>query len=130
MALRAAAPPVGTVEVERHRDVAVVKLIGEHDMTTVAAVQDVLVDLINADMPVVVSLAEATFIDSTTIGVLCRSEHELIARHGRRYVIHVDASIPVYKTLAISGARDILICHGNLTEAILAARQPTHSWAH
>jgi anti-anti-sigma factor len=120
---KATAPLPGLVEVEQRRDVAVVRLIGEHDMATVAAVESVLIDLIDADIPVVVSLAEATFIDSTTLGLLCRSEQEIIASRGRRYVIHVDASAPVYRTLAISGVRDILICHGDLTEAISVARQ-------
>ena len=64
---------VGTVETERLGDsLWVLKLAGEHDLSTAAAIDDALRRIAECGTTVVVDLAQTSFIDSTVIGSLVR----------------------------------------------------------
>jgi anti-anti-sigma factor len=59
----------GTLQVEEHGNVRVVRLRGEHDLSTVAALRRVLDDT-GIAAPIVVDLTEVRFIDSSVIGIV------------------------------------------------------------
>jgi anti-sigma B factor antagonist len=65
-----ALPPPGGVAIERHGDVPVVSLWGEHDVSTVDAVRERLAAAGADPGPVVVDLVRAVFIDSSVAGAL------------------------------------------------------------
>ncbi len=60
---------VAAIRVEQRAPIAIVALAGEHDTFTAGQLQKELRS-VAATVPVVVDLSEATFLDSTTIGVL------------------------------------------------------------
>jgi anti-anti-sigma factor len=62
-------PELGQIVVERLPEVVVVALLGEHDISTVPALRTEL-DAALAANANVVDLSEATFIDSSVVGVL------------------------------------------------------------
>ena len=67
----------GTLEVRRQEGVAVIRLLGEHDMSTGAALGEEIDQHIAAGDGVVVSLMEAEFIDSTVVRQLYRGDDAL-----------------------------------------------------
>jgi anti-sigma B factor antagonist len=58
------------IRIERAEGVAVVVLVGEHDSFTADRLRRDIADLLGEGVPIVVDFAEATFVDSSTIGVL------------------------------------------------------------
>jgi anti-sigma B factor antagonist len=64
---------VGTVETERLGDsLWVLKLAGEHDLSTAPAIGEALRRIAECGKTVVVDLTQTSFIDSTVIGALVR----------------------------------------------------------
>ena len=64
---------VGTVETERLGDsLWVLKLAGEHDLSTAPAIGEALRRIAECGTTVVVDLTQTSFIDSTVIGALVR----------------------------------------------------------
>jgi anti-anti-sigma factor len=109
---------LGCLNVECRQDVAVLNVIGEHDLVTAGEIQQLLEHLLERGLPTVVCLTEATFIDSSTIGAICKADHGT-----RRIVLLVDEDAPAYRTLEITRVFDILACRRTLAEAMLVARQ-------
>jgi anti-anti-sigma factor len=58
------------VRIQKHDDVHVVSLHGEHDISSAALVRERLADARGAGGPIVVDLRAANFIDSTIAGTL------------------------------------------------------------
>jgi anti-anti-sigma factor len=116
-------PAVGpqNIEVREQQGVVVLKLLGEHDLSTFHDLQVALAERIVRDQPAVVSLDEATFIDSSTIGLFIRMDQAMALRRGRRLVVHSDPATAVDRILVISGARHRLVCRDGLSDAILVA---------
>lgn len=65
-------PEVGQIVVENLLDVAVVALCGEHDIPTAPSVETELDVAVAAGRVVIVDLSEASFINSSIVGVLFR----------------------------------------------------------
>ncbi|HKV68327.1 MAG TPA: STAS domain-containing protein [Gaiellales bacterium] len=65
-----ALPPPGRVALERHADVWIVSLQGEHDVSTVDLVRECLGEAGAGDGIIIVDLVDAEFIDSSVAGVL------------------------------------------------------------
>jgi anti-anti-sigma factor len=106
------------VEVVRHSAwIAVVNLIGEHDLSTRDSMLDALASA--ASQPsVVVDLSRCTFVDSSFIGVL-------VALHGTdictvRLVVPETQGI-VRRTLEMVQMDRFFAIHGSLEQALLAA---------
>jgi anti-anti-sigma factor len=104
--------------------VALIRLLGEHDMSTGADLGEALNQHIAAGDGVVVSLMEAEFIDSTVVRELYRGQNAL-GKQGRRLVLHVATASIVQRLLEISGLKAALPCTGSLDEAfrLAAARE-------
>jgi anti-anti-sigma factor len=62
---------VGTVETERLSDsLCVLRLVGEHDLSTAPAVADAFRRIADGGTSVVVDLTDTSFIDSTVVGAI------------------------------------------------------------
>jgi anti-anti-sigma factor len=108
-------PGVVTIE---HRDGAVlVRLLGEHDLYTSDKVREALYQQIEAGDGLVVSLAEADFIDASVLRALCDADATL-QEHGRRVVLHVSTAPPVQRVLELSGLPSLLPCFSSIDEAL------------
>jgi len=114
----------GTFEVRRQAGVALIRLVGEHDMATVVDLREEIDGHVAARDGVVVSLMEAEFIDSAVVRELYRSDKAL-RKQGRRLVLHVATASIVQRLLEVSGLRAALPCTGSLDEAfrLAAARE-------
>ena len=110
----------GTFEVRRQAGVALIRLVGEHDMATVVDLGEEIDEHVAARDGVVVSLMEAEFIDSTVIRTLYRSDNAL-RKQGRRLVLHVATASIVQRLLEVSGLGATLPCTGSLDEAFRLA---------
>ena len=73
-------PGIGTIVTSVVRSTAVVALVGEHDLTTSAALERKADDGLGACDQLVVDLTEATFIDSSVINALARLARQARSR--------------------------------------------------
>jgi anti-anti-sigma factor len=111
---------LGEVRAERHGDVAVLRLLGEHDMANVGLLRGAIAAHIEAAEGVVVSLVSTEFIDASVIRTLFDGDQELRAR-GRRLTLHVATEDVVRRILEITGLTDELPSTGSLEEALAGA---------
>jgi anti-anti-sigma factor len=110
--------PAGRVELEQHAGgVSVVRLIGEHDLATIAEVRAVIESAVAADQGVVVSLAETTFIDSGPTRALFMG-NALLRVMKRRLVLHVPTASIVRQVLEIRGLSTALPVTSSLETAV------------
>jgi anti-anti-sigma regulatory factor len=95
--------------------VTVVELVGEHDL----AGADELAAALACEGDLIVDLSESTFVDSTVIHLLCRTQRILTER-GSELVVQVPAAGLVLRTLEITGVttnvtvvhdREQALCH-------------------
>ena len=86
--------PAGRLEVERVEDVAVVRLLGEHDLASTAALRDSLLTLIEQGFGVVVDCTETEFLDVAVLRKLLEADDALHAR-GRRLAVLLHTECPV-----------------------------------
>jgi anti-anti-sigma factor len=95
--------PASEILIERvGTDVAVVRLLGEHDLSTAGEARARIEDLYEEERNVVVDMTDAEFIDSAIIHVLLDGRSELVAR-GRRLVVQVGTTAIVRRSLEIAG---------------------------
>ena len=109
----------GTFEVEHHEDVAVVRLFGEHDISTSDLLRSELKR--HPDDGIVVSLTETEFLDSSVVHELF-AVHERLQQQDRQLVLHVATASIVRRVLELSGLSTVLPCTGSLEQAIEFAR--------
>lgn len=113
-------PLNGTVETERRDGVVILHLLGEHDLASVAALQEEI-DGSEAAEGIVVSVANTQFIDSSTVHALFRAD-ERLRSEGKRLVLHVATEPIVERVLDLSGLTRALPCAESLAEAVSQAR--------
>jgi anti-sigma B factor antagonist len=70
----------GEVEVALEDGLSIVRLLGEHDISTHQIVAARLADLIATGNPLVVDLSQATFVDSSFAKAVTRAKRELAMR--------------------------------------------------
>jgi anti-anti-sigma factor len=104
-----APPPPGRVAIERHIDVCIVSLQGEHDVSTVDLVRECLGEAGAGDGIVVVDLVEASFVDSSVAGALLEAYRRdspprvrLVAASGTSprelfTVLGFDGDVPIFE---------------------------------
>jgi anti-anti-sigma factor len=110
------------VVVDRRDDVAVIRLPGEHDMTTAEELSAAIGAEAAQRHGIVVSLAETTFIDSAIVHRLYQGDRQMLDA-GRRLVLHVGTEPVVDRVLEIGGLLDELIWSVSLDDAIVFAGQ-------
>jgi len=111
---------LGQVVVERHGDVSVLRLLGEHDLSNVEPVRDAIATQIEADEGVVVSLVETQFLDAAIVTALFEGDEKLQS-HNRRLVVHVATENIVRRVLEITGLSEALPTTGSLQDALAEA---------
>jgi anti-anti-sigma factor len=104
-------------------EIAVISLLGEHDIATAWEVRNALAFALEQGTHVVVDLSETEFIDSTIIHVLFESK-QLAQEHGRRVSLQLPADARVRRALEITGMLDVLPVYGARAEPVDAVRQP------
>ena len=112
----------GSTSIDVHGDVKIVRLVGEHDITTAADVKAEL-DALAAEGALVVSLDEIEFFDSSVIHALAAVDRRLTARN-RRLVVQAATPWVVEGVLKPSGLIDEVVWTESLDVAVAAARQP------
>ena len=115
----------GSISIDSQGGVTVLRLIGEHDMTTAADVQAKL-DAFTDEGPVVVSLDETDFFDSSVIHALVAGDRRLRERR-RRLVVQAANPVIVEGVLKPSGLVEEVVWVQTLEKAIEAARQTVDS---
>jgi anti-anti-sigma factor len=68
----------GGIDVERRPGVAIVRLTGDHDLSTVPILSDAIEREASGKSRVLLDLSEATFIDSSVLGLILRSGEDCI----------------------------------------------------
>jgi anti-sigma B factor antagonist len=111
------------IETQTHGDVAVVSLVGEHDLATAETVRAQLQASVESGGGLVVSLMKTEFCDSTVVKALFHADEQLRERE-QRLVLHVATASIVRRMLDVSGLGDAVPCTGSLEEAIALARPP------
>jgi anti-anti-sigma factor len=86
--------PGGRLKVERVDDVAVVRLLGEHDLASTAALRASLLTLIEEGFGVVVDCTETEFMDVAVLRKLLEADDALRER-GRRLAVLLRSECPV-----------------------------------
>lgn len=110
----------GTVTVEKRGPVAVVHLLGEHDIATAADLRDALQAQIDADAALVVSVADTEFIDSTVVSALFDAGAQLSAK-GRPLVLHVNTSSIVKRVFEVVDFTAVAVVTESMDTAVSAA---------
>lgn len=114
---------IGELRIERaERGIAVVALVGEHDLNTAPELRRALEGGLEADEDLVLDLSPATFVDSTILGIILEARRRTLeAGHGFA-AAHDGSSPAVRRVLEITGLRSELPVHAELAEAVSAAR--------
>ena len=63
----------GTISVEDRDDAVVVHLLGEHDVSTIPAISEAVSAAMDRSPRVLIDLSDATFLDSSVLGLVLRS---------------------------------------------------------
>ena len=85
-------------------DIWVVSLLGEHDISMVDALRDRLAEAFTHDPRLIIDLAEATFVDSTVLGVLFAVANQATGESaGETLALVVTPGSTVERTIALAG---------------------------
>ena len=85
-------------------DVWVVSLLGEHDLAMVDALRDRLAEAFTHDPRLIIDLTEATFVDSTVLGVLFAVVNQFTSTAaGETLALVVPSGSTVERTIALAG---------------------------
>lgn len=76
-----------SISIDKHGNVTVVRLIGDHDVSTVSELRAAL-ETLPPSPAVVISLAEATFVDSSVVHTLAAT-HASLKQRNQTLVLHV-----------------------------------------
>ena len=100
---------------------AVLAIKGEHDLSTAPALGQRLDGLIAEGGPIVVDLSQATFVDSSILGVILGARKRAEANGLGFAVSHAKGPDPVGRVLDITGLRSELPVHEGREQAAAAA---------
>lgn len=113
----------GSCVVETHGEtVAVVVVLGEHDLSNAWVLRDELTAQAAAGRDVVLDLSAAEFVDSTALHAV----HEFARRlheAGRRLVLQLGTSAVVSRALEIGGVTKVIPCVQGREEALRIAHR-------
>lgn len=104
------------------RGVAVVSLLGEHDIATANDVRNALVTLLHTGAGVVVDLTETAFVDCSIMHVLDDSRR-FASRDGGRVSFQLATRPIVRRVFEVLGFLEVWPVHGTRADAIRAVSQ-------
>jgi anti-sigma B factor antagonist len=106
----------GQVEVALEDGLSIVRLLGEHDLSTQQIVAAKLAALIEAGNPLVFDVTQATFIDSTVVNAVVRAGSALAAR-----------GVPVALVVPDSASRGVSKLIGLVEQKVAIVRSPAEA---
>ena len=104
-------------------DIAIVSLVGEHDLSNSDKFTTHLEREISSGQAVIVDLSQCEFIDSTILAALVKADR-LAQTNRMRLTIQMGGANAVQRIFEISGLDTHLLITGSREEAIQAARTP------
>ena len=103
-------------------DIWVVSLLGEHDISMVDALRDRLAEAFTHDPRLIIDLAEATFVDSTVLGVLFAVTNQATGESaGEMLALVVTPGSTVDRTIALAGFTPPIVATYPSRDEVLAA---------
>ena len=103
-------------------DIWVVSLLGEHDISMVDALRDRLAEAFTHDPRLIIDLAEATFVDSTVLGVLFAVANQATGESaGETLALVVTPGSTVERTIALAGFTPPIVATYPSRDEVLAA---------
>jgi anti-anti-sigma factor len=103
-------------------DIWVVSLLGEHDISMVDALRDRLAEAFTHDPRLIIDLAEATFVDSTVLGVLFAVANQATGESaGETLALVVTPRSTVERTIALAGFTPPIVATYPTRDEVLAA---------
>jgi anti-anti-sigma factor len=109
------------INVSQQAGVAVVAIVGEHDTGGADALVDALRQQLTLRLPVLVDLTDATFVDSTILGVLLRARQQA-ERIGVAFALLVpaDPGAPVRRLVEVTMLRGVFAIYDDAAVATAA----------
>jgi anti-anti-sigma factor len=98
--------------------VAIVSLVGEHDLAQSAPLKEALETAVTRRRNVLVDLSDCVFLDSTVISLLLHTQDEVVSNGGRFALIVPDGSTHTARVLDVMHLGDALPIHRSLDEAL------------
>jgi anti-sigma B factor antagonist len=116
--------PVSRIGVDRiDGDVAVVDVLGEHDLTTAPKLSQRLDSLLGEGLGIVVDLSGATFIDSSVLAALLAASHGAGERgSGFAVAVPADGADGVRRVIEVTGLDQVVTMAGDREGAVDAVR--------
>ena len=115
--------PISVTLARRDPPAAVVALVGEHDAYSSERLENELTVLLEEGLRIVVDLRDATFIDSTTLGVLLRARQRAEqAGLGFALVLPKDEYAQVHQILELTQLGRAFASFSSLDDGLRAAR--------
>jgi anti-sigma B factor antagonist len=112
----------GELALERNDEgLAVLTISGEHDLSTAPNLRRRLEGLLDEGVPTVVDLSQATFIDSSILGVILDGRRRAAEAKIGFAVARSNGSSAVDRVLEVTGLRAELPVHARREEAFRAA---------
>jgi len=113
----------GEVALDQSEDgLTVVTITGEHDLNTAPVLRERLEGLIADATPLIVDLTEATFIDSSILGVVLQARRDAADAGIGFAVAHEDGDDAVSRVLEVTGLRRELPVHESREVALAELR--------
>jgi anti-anti-sigma factor len=110
--------PIGQIEVELPDSVAVVRLLGEHDLSTAARLAEHLQVLAGEGLGLAIDLTETEFLDLAVLRALLGAETHL---RGRRLVLALAPGAAAERLLGYSGLASSFTLTYDRASALAAA---------
>jgi anti-anti-sigma factor len=116
--------PASRIGVERFEaDVAVVDVIGEHDLTTAPELSERLAELVGEGLGIVVDLTDATFIDSSVIATVLAAKRDAGERGtGFAVAVPADGADGIRHVIEITGLGEVVTVKADRAQAIETVR--------
>jgi len=115
--------PIGQIEVELADTVAVVRLLGEHDLSTAAQLAEHLQVLAGEGLGLAIDLTETEFLDLAVLRALLDAETHL---QGRRLVLELTPGQVAERLLGYSGLTSSFTLTYDRASALAAAAYQEH----
>jgi anti-anti-sigma factor len=112
---------MGQLEIEQLDDVVLVRLQGEHDLSSAPSLSDRLRAFAGQGDGVAVDVSEAEFVDLAVVRALLEAD-EALRTQGRRLALLFGTDCPVKRLLQLTGTQAMFACAEERDEAIALAR--------
>ena len=112
---------MGQLEIEQVDDVVVVRLQGEHDLSSAPSLSDRLRAFASEGYGVAVDVSEVEFIDLAVVRALLEAD-EALRTQGRRLALLLGTACPVQRLLQLTDSRAKFACAEDRDGAIALAR--------